>query len=306
MTRVRPRLAPGLGCLVIAAALSAAAPAAQTARTLDRDLFVSVVDQTGEPVTGLDAREFVIREDGRVREILRVRRATDPIDLAILVDNSQAAGSSMLDLRRALEAFLARMKGHASVSVVTVADRPTVVQGYTSDEAALQKAVGRLFPTPGSGATVLEGLSEALKELTRREAERVGVLAIWLGGPEFSNLGHLALLDDLKSSGASFHVVTVGSGIPADIGTVEGRNREVVFDQGTRDTGGRRRNILSSMGLTEALEKLARELTNQYRVTYARPDSLIPPEKIEVAVRTPELTASGSPVRVAKKGPSRP
>lgn len=306
MASFRPRLAPGPWCLVFAAALAAAPAAAQTARTLERDLFVSVVDQAGQPVTGLEAREFLIREDGMVREVLRVRRATDPIDLAVLIDNSQAAGGSMLDLRRALEAFVGQLSGHARVAMITVADRPAVAQDYTDDEAGLQKAVGRLFPIPGSGATVLEGLSETLKGLKRREAERAAIVVIWLGGPEFSNLGHLSLLQDLKDGGAALQVVAVGNGLPPDVSTVEGRNREIVFDQGTRDTGGRRRNLLSSMGLTEALDKLAHELMNQYRVTYARPDALIPPERVEVGVRAPGLAATGTPVRVVRKGPGRP
>ncbi len=307
MARVRPQLAPRSWCLALAVAALAAAPgAAQTARTLERDMFVTVLNQAGEPVPGLAADAFLIREDGRPREVLRVRRATDPIDLAVLVDNSQAAGSAMLDLRRALDAFADRLKGAASLSVVTVADRPTVSQDYTRDAAAIQRAIGRLFATPGSGATVLEALSETLRDLKKRETERAAILVVWLGGPEFSNLGHQGLLQDLKAGGAQLQIVTVGSSLPQDIGTTEGRNREIVFDQGSRDTGGRRRNVLSSMGLTEALDKVAHELLNQYRVTYARPDALIPPEETTVSVRPAGLTASGTPARVVRRGPGRP
>ena len=39
------------------------------------------------------------------------------------------------------------------------------------------------------------------------------------------------------------------------------------------------------------MKQLAAELLNQYVVTYARPDTLIPPEKIEVTVTKPGLTA---------------
>jgi hypothetical protein len=67
-----------------------------------------------------------------------------------------------------------------------------------------------------------------------------------------------------------------------DAQTTEGRNRELLFDRGTTDTGGRRDNILQSMAATDALERLAAELLGQYRITFARPDALIPPEKTEV------------------------
>jgi hypothetical protein len=37
------------------------------------------------------------------------------------------------------------------------------------------------------------------------------------------------------------------------------------------------------------MRELAAEIKNQYAVVYSRPQSLIPPESIDVAVRRPEL-----------------
>ena len=54
------------------------------------------------------------------------------------------------------------------------------------------------------------------------------------------------------------------------------------------------------MALSGALTRLADELTNQYRITYGRPDTLIPPEKIEVSVRRPGLTVRGTPIKSGK------
>ena len=67
-----------------------------------------------------------------------------------------------------------------------------------------------------------------------------------------------------------------------------------MLDQGTRESGGQRVTLLSPMGLNTALDKLARELLSQYKVVYGRPESLIPPEKIEVSARRPGLTMRGA------------
>ena len=42
---------------------------------------------------------------------------------------------------------------------------------------------------------------------------------------------------------------------------------------------------------------LARQLLHQYKVTYARPQSLIPPDRVTVAAAKPGLTARGTLVK---------
>src|SRR3954467_7107319 len=41
----------------------------------ERTMYVSAVDSKGEPVDGLPPNAFVVQEDGRRREILRVSKA---------------------------------------------------------------------------------------------------------------------------------------------------------------------------------------------------------------------------------------
>ena len=298
LPRLRPVQLALPAFLAASVAVAGLMAAPQTASTLERDMFVSVLDKAGQPVLTLGPGDFVVREDGRVREVLRARRATDPIELALLVDTSQAAANQITDLRQALRTFIDKMRPMAHIALIGVGERPTILTDYTSDADLLDKGLGRVFHTPGSGATVIEGVEETLKGLAKRPAERAAIVVVWLGGIEFSNSYHDPALKSLKQDGVALDVITVGSGVPADISTTPGRQRELLFDRGTSETGGRRDNVLSSMGLTSAMDHLADELLGQYRITYARPDSLIPPERIEVSVRPPGLTARGIPVRV--------
>jgi hypothetical protein len=68
------------------------------------------------------------------------------------------------------------------------------------------------------------------------------------------------------------------------------RNRNMVIAEGTARTGGRRDQILTPSGIAEAMPRVADELLNQYQVTYARPETLIPPEKLQVTVSRPGVT----------------
>jgi hypothetical protein len=111
------------------------------------------------------------------------------------------------------------------------------------------------------------------------------------------------VLGQLAEHGAALHVLTVSRGTPADVMTIDGQSRESVFDRGTRASGGSRQNVLSSMGIKDALDRIAAELLSQYRVTYARPQTLIPPEKVEVSVTRSDLKARGTPARIKANPP---
>jgi VWFA-related protein len=279
---------------VLAAAILLLAPAVPCgAQSIEREMFVSVLNQADAPVLTLGPQDFIVREDGRVREVLRARRATDVIDIALLVDTSQALGNQVNDVRKAIEAFVARMRPQAQISIIGLADRPTVYTEYTNSQEQLAKGIGRIFAVPGAGAYTLDAVDEVLKGFAQRKPERSAVVVIWAGGPEFSNGSYEPLVAGLRARGTELHVISIGARTPADVQTTEGRNRELLFDRGTTETGGRRDNILTSLSLTDAMEKLAAELLGQYRITFARPDALVPPEKTEVAVRPAGLKARG-------------
>ena len=280
-----------LAVATVADTVGASARAAQ-AGARERTLYTSVVNKDGEPVEGLAPDEFVVREDGARREVLRVSRAVDPLAIAILIDNSQAARDDIRNIRDGLTRFVEQMHQEADIALIGLADRPTVLQDYTRNRALLNAAIGRLFAQPGSGMQLLEGVTEASRGLARRDEPRAVLLPILTDGPEFGTLHHQNVLDALRQSGAALHAVTIGT-FPVSLD--EGlRNRATVLDQGPRQTGGQRVTLLSSMAVTGTLEKIGRELTHQYKVVYGRPDSLIPPEGVTVSVTRPGLTARGT------------
>jgi Ca-activated chloride channel family protein len=261
-------------------------PPEGSART--RDIYVSVVDSKGVPVPGLSAADFVVREDGSAREVLKAGPATAPMQIIVLIDDSEAATNAIQRIREGLTAFVDKLQGRAEIGLVTTGERPTSLVQYTTDTAALKKGINRLFARPGAGAYLLEGIQEVSRGLEKREAARPVIVALTTEGVEFSNLQHDQVLKQLQASGAAFHVVAIG--MPSSSMSDEMRNRNVVLAEGTERTGGRRDQLLAESSIPEALPRVANELLNQYVVTYGRPETLIPPEKIQVSVSRPGLT----------------
>ena len=261
----------------------------------ERTLFVSALDDKGEPVTALAPDDVIVREDGARREVLRISRATEPIDIALLVDNSAAAEDSITHMRDALRRFIAKMAGDNQIAMVALADRPTILVDYTSDAKRLEGGIGRLFSMSMSGMTLLDAIVEVSRGLARRETPRVAIVPVINDGVEFTNRYYRDVIDALKMASAPLHAVTVGSfHISGEQAT---RERAYVLDQGTRESGGQRVTLLSPMGLNTALDKLARELLSQHKVVYGRPQSLIPPEKLEITSARRGVTVRGAPMR---------
>ncbi len=283
------------------AAIVLAAASFASAQAIERSMWVSVVDQSGTPVAGLSTKDFIVREDNVSREVLRVVPAEEPMQIALLVDTSQAIRSDVSNIRTALPPFIAALTKpndagrRNEVAIIGFGERPTIFTDYTSDTAALQKGIGRIFPTQGSGPYLVDAVDEVVTGFKKREATRPVIVAIAKETHELSYRQYDQVLPRLKDAGAPFYALMLGQ--PNTGLADEDRSRQILLDRGTSETGGRRDQLLTSMALDVRLKQLADQLTHQYRVVYARPESLIPPEKITVAASRPDLVARGTPAK---------
>ena len=274
--RSRRALAVALGIAFASAAAVCLPAAAQQPR--ERTMYVSAVDQKGEPVEGLGPNDFIVREDGVQREVLRVTRATEPIDIAILVDDSAASESLIPRVREALRSFIAKMAMGNQIAIIGLADRPTILANYTSNTKLLQDGIGLLWPRTRAGTTLMDALFEASKGLERRETPRAVIIPIITDGGDFPNRQYEQVMPEVKQAGAAIHAIAIGNFSSTDHDEL--RNRGRILSEGTRTTGGQRISLLSEISVQQARDRLARELSSQYNVVYGRPESLIPPEKI--------------------------
>jgi VWFA-related protein len=289
---LRPALALGTALLLTLVPASARL-SAQDAR--ERTLYVSAVDAMGEPVTGLGTEAFIVREDGVKREVLRVSQATEPIDIALLVDNSRAAEHDLTFIRNAVSKFVAAMSTDNPIAVIGLAERPTILADYTNDPKRLATAVGRIFATPGSGMTLLDAVVEVTKGLDKREDPRAAIIAVITDGPEFTTRFSRDVTNTLTRAHVPMYAVTVGQFYYSD--EHDTRERVFLLDEGPRESGGTRIPLVSANGIEPALLKIGRELKAQYKVVYSRPESLIPPQKVDIASGRAGVTMRGAPAR---------
>ena len=129
--------------VALSALLAATVPLPVTAQSGsdEQALFVTALDRSGAPVENLGPDAFIVKEDGATREVLRVERATAPIAVTLIVDTSQAAsGNTNTQMRTALPTFIDALTPEHAVSLVGLADRPTILVPFTKETAPLTKA----------------------------------------------------------------------------------------------------------------------------------------------------------------------
>jgi VWFA-related protein len=288
-----------LPAFAVAAAVCAAGPwatAALQAQAREKTIYVSVLDRDKKPIKTLQPEDITIREDNAAREILRIVPATDPMQIALLVDNSQAATQRIQRMRDALTAFVNKVAtGTNEISIVTMADRATLLLDSNKDaKTIVNKGVHRLFAQPGSGMYLLDSVIQTTKGFQKKESPRPVIVAILTEGVEFSTDHYETVIDALKNSGTAFYALVLTEGPEANPAQDEIRNRNVVLDRGTKETGGRRETLITEMALQDNLQSVADELLTQFKVTYARPEQLIPPKNTTVEAKASGVTARGT------------
>jgi len=293
----RRRPAPaGTAIVALAAVLTAGTgrPARAQSEPRDRHVYVTVLDRADRPVTDLKLSEVSVKEDGKAREIVSVRPAASPQQIALLVDDTQAAQAATVEIRQGLTSFVqavAAANRDTEMALWTFGERPTKQIDFTTSAAALTRMANTYFPRNGAGSYFMEAVLDVCDEFKSRGATRPILVAfLFEDGPEFSSAPESADIEALKSAGASLWTIVVqGHTDPTGV-QVEKRDRMTLIDDDARASGGSSKMILDRLALDAAYRHVADFVTSQVDITYARPDRTIPPSRMEVKVSRPGLT----------------
>jgi VWFA-related protein len=263
-----------------------------------RAVYVTAVDNKGQPVPDLTAADFTLKEGGKDREITKVGRPTARLKLALLIEESVTADTTV---RVGAFEFAKRMVGEADIALVTVGLRNTVVVDYTNDLNAIVTGLNSFSLRQNrQGENVSEGIMEAAKAFEASPAERPAIVAIALETMQASNERPDQVLDALRKSRAVLHVVTISTG-PAtaavgDLSDLADRGR--VLGEGTKQSGGRRIEVTGTPGVPRALLQVADDLSGQYLLTYTLPDGVKPDDRLSVSMKRRGVTLR-APSRIA-------
>ena len=281
-SRVAARLAVVLAChLGVVMGLPDAAAAEE------RQLFMSVLGQSGEPVLDLRAGEVRIQQTGGECKVVSLQPEIDGMRIALLVDNSATAANSLNPLRAGLRAFLEELPPEHEIGLFTIAGQTRQRVGFTTNREALAARVSDLVVERDTGAVLIDGLLETWnRRFDAEDAWPVFVLVVH-DGPEGSGSVQPRkfneFVQELIARGAMAHSILVS--------TTGGWLQTNVSLDLTESTGGVYKSLAAPTALTGALTELATtmaahydEAKNRYRVVFeCDPDNSLAPIKMRVA-----------------------
>jgi hypothetical protein len=274
-----------------------AAPRPQQREVRQRQIYVSVFGRDDKPVRDLKATDFIVREDDIAREVLQVAPAPPASHIALLVDDSAASVGAMPRLRPALLDFVRYILAQSpppQIALTTFGERPTRRVPFTTSDAALMDGIGKLFAVTNAGSYFLEAVLETTADFRKRSAERPMMLAfVEDQSPEFSNTTRNQVVTALQTAHATLWSLILQRGNP-DITSREYQERTAVLNDVAVSSGGAAKVVLSDLGIEQGYTWAASLLTSQYRLTYSRPESLVPPTRLSVEVRQPNLRVAAT------------
>jgi hypothetical protein len=275
--------AVGLGMPLVAGSPGPAAP-------VDRTVFVTVTDGKGVPVTDMTPADFVVKEGGKERQVLKAEPATARMKVALAVEERIVGIGA---IRLALFEFAKRVTSNADVSLITIGLSNRTIVDYTSNLQPMVDAINKFTMSPGRDSNVGEGVLEMAAKFSAAKTERPVIVVVCLSGGQ-AGADARPVLDKLRESGATMYTVTlVGGAQAADSQQDDANDREQILSEGPKQSGGRQQDVNLGTAVPQALQQVANELLGQYAVTYTLPDGVKMERRFNITTKKRGVTVRG-------------
>lgn len=247
---------------------------------------VTVTDQQGNYVTGLNKDDFKVYEDGQQRPIEFFRRdLRAPVSIGILVDTSGSMHPKIEQARRAIAQFLDDLNEKDDVFLFAFSEKPFLLQDFTTDHAQVRERL-RLLHAYGRTAlfeVILDGLNMVS---TRGRYDKKALLVVTDGMDTASNATVEQVVREARRRGVL--VYSIGIGDPGSSGSFSFSFGPIPLLGGDQDRvdaetlktlsteTGAKTYVIREAGDGEALRtattSISNELREQYTVGYLSPD----------------------------------
>ena len=247
-------------------------------------LHVTVREARSGFVSDLEKEHFTVLEDGVPQKLLSFSREDEPVAIALLVDNSQSMMNKRPHVVVAAKTFVRASKPNDDIFVLHFNEQLTYglpsSMRFTGDRGLLDAALDKM--TVDGKTALYDAIHEGLKNLVHSDLSKKVLLVISDGGDNMSVHKASDVVREADLSGALFFGIGIYD--PMDGDADPGVIRKLA-----QSTGGEAYFPKDLMEIKNLCEGIARDIRNQYALSYAPPDHATPKyHRVQVKVRDPK------------------
>ena len=230
-------------------------------------LPVVVRDREGHFVSGLQASNFQVREDGRPQAITLFRNEDIPVTAGLVVDHSGSMAARQLEVIEGAQAFVQASNPQDREFVVNFGEKisfglPENV-AFTNDANTLRQALSTPY---ASGRTALyDAILVAIRHLQKDDREKKVLILISDGGDSASNHTFADVLRMAQTTGVVIYTIGLLDEHNAD-------QNPKVLQKLASTTGGEAYFPNSFVEVIDVCRQIATEIRHQYTIGYTPPD----------------------------------
>jgi len=267
-------------------------------------VYASVYDDTGTLITGLTKADFQIFEDRIEQEISTFARTEVPSTIGIVLDSSGSMRSKMPLVEEALDLFLDQTNSENELFFVRFDDEVELEEDFTREFDDVRDAIGNVIV---KGGTAFYDAVYLSVDKAHDGAEPKKVAVIFTDGEDKdSYYTHEELLEKVRESDTQIFVVAfLDKDLDDDrgfFGVFKSQRNKVqeAITQVAEVTGGKAFFPEKIDELTSVFESIAKELRNQYRLSYSSSNPESNSEWRRIDVKVVEAKEKGFRVRSRK------
>jgi Ca-activated chloride channel homolog len=228
------------------------------------NVFVTVTDDHGAPISGLKKEDFQLQEDGKAQKIsVFDRESALPLSIVMAVDTSLSTRKDrpleIASARRFARTILRPVDG---LSLYQFSETVNELVPFTSDLRQIDHGLDRI--RDGAATALYDAVYLGSQSLLSRKGRKVMVV-ITDGGDTASRVEYKEALSAAQEAEAIVYSVII---VPIEASAGRDTGGEHALIQIAEDTGGRYYYATSMSQLDEAFRQISEELRTQYLLAY--------------------------------------
>jgi len=238
--------------------------AVEYAEAVDVDVIqvtAVVTDDNGNFITGLTGSDFRVSDDGKPQRLSNFAAKDVGLEMVTAIDVSSSMADALPAVRRHAINFLAQLRPTDQVTVLGFNDNIITLARRATDQAARERAIGRLRPW---GGTALYDVIIGALDLLGRQTGRRSLLVFTDGEDQTSHATMRAVMARAQSSDATMYMIGQGRALKAAA-------LQQLLRQLARESGGRAFFSDDDTRLKSIFDEILEDLRHQYLLSYPAP-----------------------------------